>query len=103
MMLYVVKTSAQTLFRDAEQPRQFILQVAHFRSIAQPVFNLVSRQACNSSGGEQDLFVQMCRRITRNTNVVQILQADSSCIQTISNGLLRKPGAVLEAIEAFLF
>ena len=50
----------------------------------------------------QDLLVQMRRRIARNADMIDLVQADSRGLHTVANRLRRKPRAVLEAVEAFL-
>src|SRR5215213_6426777 len=56
----VVKPRTQTFFRDAEHARQFILQVAHSRGVAEPILDLMSCETRDARGGKQDLFVQVC-------------------------------------------
>jgi hypothetical protein len=40
MMLDVVKARAQLLFRHAKHARQLVFQIAHLRSVAEPIFDL---------------------------------------------------------------
>ena len=58
MVFDVVKARAQLFFRDAEHAREFILEVAHLRSIAESILDLpgVTR---NAHRGKQDLLVQV--------------------------------------------
>src|SRR5690242_9215178 len=57
------------------------------------------RDACRR---EQDLLVQVRRRIARDSDVVQIFETDAGCIQTVANRLFGKAGGMFEAIETLL-
>src|SRR5690349_14702007 len=98
MMLDVVKSCAQTFFRDTKRPRELILEVSHSRSIAEPVLDLLKTRA---RGGIQDLLVQVGRRIARDTNMVQIFQGNPRRIETVTYRLRRKSSRMFAAIEAF--
>src|SRR5215207_8710432 len=82
MMFDVVKTCSQVFLRHVEAARKFILQIAHFRSIAEPVFDLL--EACMRSS-EQDLLVQVRRWISRDADVVQVFGFDACCFETVSD------------------
>ena len=67
----------------------------------------VSPSPCDLSrrtpGREQDLFVYMRRRITRDADVFDVFNGNAGSLQAVTDGLSGKAGAVLLAIEALLF
>ena len=103
MMLDVVKARAQLFFRDAKHARKLILHVAYFRGVPESILDLMTRQLRNPCGGKQDLLVQVCGWIARDSNVVQIFNTDAGGLETVSNRLRRKARRVLEPVEALLF
>ena len=103
MMFDVMKLRAQLFFRNTKHARQFILQVTHFRGIAESILDLMTGKSRNACGGKQDLLVQVRRGIARDTNVVQFFKPNSRRFETVTNRLLWKARRVLEAIEALFF
>ena len=47
--------------------------------------------------------MQVRRRVARDADVVDVFEAYGGFIETVTNGLLRETGAVLDAIETFFF
>src|SRR5262245_25512851 len=103
MVFDIVKARLQVLLRHIEQAGKLILQIAHLRRVAEPIFDLTARQRRDACGSEQYLFVQVRGWITRDPHMVQILNTDSRLAQTIPDRLLGKTCGVLEPIEPLLF
>src|SRR5215217_5383651 len=66
MMFDIVKTRAQTLLRHAKHARELILEISALRRIAESILNLTARKGCNARGREEDLLVQVRRRIAKS-------------------------------------
>jgi hypothetical protein len=100
MVLDVMKTRFEMFFRNAKHTRELILQIADTRGVAESILDLTPGKTRDTRGRKQDLLVQMRRRVSRDSDVVQIFKSNTSSFQTISNRLGRKPCRVLEPIEA---
>ena len=81
--------------------REFFSQVSHLRRVREAVFR--DAQHAESLRRIQDLLVQVCRRITRNADVVHVVQLNTRGFETVTDRLFREPGTMLDAIEAFFF
>lgn len=47
--------------------------------------------------------MEVCRRIARDTNVVQVFESNARRLETVTNRVFRETSAMLDAIEAFFF
>src|SRR6185369_3820168 len=100
MVFDVVKARAQVLLRHVEHTRELIFEIANLRRVAETVFDLSSGKRRDTRSCEKDLLVQVGRWITRDSDVVQILNTDAGLFQAILNRLFWKTGRVLVAVEA---
>ena len=120
MMFDVVKLRAQVTFRNVEYTREFVLEVADLRGVADTIAE-VSKKRCSRafcflsfisfrpSGrltssarrSVENLLVQVRRRIARDTDVVHVLESHACFFETVTNRLRGETRAVLDAVEAF--
>src|SRR6266404_2372747 len=128
MMLDVVKPGAQTPLRNAQLPCEFVFQIANPSCVSKMDLNLPKDSAAisvlqfvlcyrghcflpvsqrhllrGSRRCKKDFLVQMCRRIARDADMLNLLDANTCHFQTVTNRLGGKPRAVLQSIETFLF
>lgn len=101
MMFDVVKLGAQVSLWQVEDAGEFIFQISHSRGVCEPVLGLA--KDAQARRRIQNLFVQVRGRIARNADVVHVFEPHAGRFQTISDRLLGKARAVLDAIEAFFF
>src|SRR3954465_6533586 len=105
MMFDVVKLRSDAALRSVKHARQFRLEIAYLRRVAKPILDLVDQAGAlfrGARGGEQHLLVKMRRRISRDSDVVQVIETNPRGCETVANRLLGEAGAVFEPIEAFL-
>src|ERR1043165_2826090 len=103
MMLDVVKTRAQLLFRHTKHTREFVFQIPHSCRVAESILNLRSCETRNTRRCKEYFLVQMRRWISGDSDVVQIIEPNACLFKTVTNRLLGKSGRMLEAIEALFF
>lgn len=101
VMFDVVKLRAQVSPGNVEHTRQFIPEIADFCGVGESILGLAKNAEARSR--VQYLLVQVRRRIPRDADVVHLFDAHARLLQTVTNRLLGKAGAVLDAIEPFFF
>ena len=98
-MFDIVELGAQRSFGNAKHTREFFAQISHLRGVRQTILCLA--QHAEALSGVKDLFVQVCRRIARDTDMVHILEPNVCGFKTVTDRVFREAGAMLDAIEAF--
>ncbi len=101
MVFDIVKLGPERTFRYAKHTRKLFAQISHLRGVRQTVFGL--SQHAETRSGVQNLFVQVCGRIARDTDVVYVLELYAGGVETVTKRMFRETGAMLDAIEAFFF
>ena len=100
-MLDVVELGPQPTFGNTKYARKLFSHVAHSRRIRKAI--LCMSQHTQPRRCIQNLFVQVCGRIARDSDVVHVFESNACGFETVTDRVFRETGAMLKAIEAFFF
>src|SRR5262245_41907282 len=101
MVLDPVHDRSPVAGTEAERLGQRVWNRPDATIIGRPIADQSTRRAM--SQGEQDLSREMRARIARHADVIDVGGRDAGHVQARLNRLMRKPGDMLDAAEAFLF